>query len=107
MTGKDNSETRVERESRYKEARHKRRNVIESGNVITETKQSLYEDFNWEAISLEAESSITFNPKVPISIDHNGWTYQQDLFPALIWYWKQIRWLDDRDLERSPPYRGQ
>eukprot|EP00959_Pyramimonas_sp_CCMP1952_P053667 1122726-Pyramimonas_sp.AAC.1 len=47
--------------------------------------------FTWDPVEPNVAEWV-FQPELPDMLTNKQWSYQQSLFPAIIWYFAQLRW---------------
>jgi hypothetical protein len=61
-------------------------------DLINLPRDQVFDCFFWGTDDTVDDGERFFKPTVPDSICAEDWTYQQAMFPALVWYWTHIRW---------------
>ena len=63
-------------------------------DIYGRTKEEIFDQFEWREPANERPSTLHFKPTILEQIDVEKWAYPQMLFPALVWYWQRVQWID-------------
>eukprot|EP00959_Pyramimonas_sp_CCMP1952_P458618 9476918-Pyramimonas_sp.AAC.1 len=50
--------------------------------------------YSWDPVEVNLPE-WEFEPQIPEILTGKDWYYQQALFPAIVWYFSQLRWAAD------------
>ena len=77
-------------------------NPIEETSLLTPqhwTKEMLFPTYPWNFENEEHPRSSFFFGEIPDNwrrySKSSEWTWDLDLFPSLVWYFRQLKWLDE------------
>ena len=68
-------------------------------DLINMRREEVYPQYPWQPPRSQARTTKLFQPIIPEKITTGTWTYAQSLFPAMVWYWNQVKWLEEPVLE--------